>query len=146
MDDVFIYRAHTLFALLCACVGSFDIVSTSTSRELTIRALESEPPSTMMLLLRTCLCFGIVKDTQGHAYKVTSFLSMDIVDLATCVACTMTHIGHLGPLACTHVGDIVFIHACHIAMHHDIYALCVASNMIIPCYFHVFDCNNVITA
>jgi hypothetical protein len=37
----------------------------------------------------------------------------------------MTHIGHLGPLACTHVGDIVFIHACHIAMHHDIYMPCV---------------------
>ena len=36
MDDVFIYHAHTLFLLLCACVGYLDFVSTSTSRELTI--------------------------------------------------------------------------------------------------------------
>ena len=43
MDDVFIYHAHTFFVLLCACVGYLDFVSTSTSRELTIRALESEP-------------------------------------------------------------------------------------------------------
>jgi hypothetical protein len=57
MDDVFIYRAHTFLALLCACVGSFDIVSTSTSRELTIRALESEPLSTDVLLERICYHF-----------------------------------------------------------------------------------------
>ena len=43
MDDVFIYHAHTFFLLLCACVGYLDFVSTSTSRELTIRTLESEP-------------------------------------------------------------------------------------------------------
>ena len=36
MDDVFIYHAHTFFALFCACVGYLDFVSTSTSRELTI--------------------------------------------------------------------------------------------------------------
>jgi hypothetical protein len=65
MDDVFVYHAHTLFPLLCVCVGCFDYMSTSTSRDLTIRALESEPPMTMTLLLRTCLCLGIVKDAQG---------------------------------------------------------------------------------
>ena len=43
MDDVFIYHAHTFFVLLCACVAYLDFTSTSTSRELTIRALESEP-------------------------------------------------------------------------------------------------------
>ena len=64
MDDVFIYHAHTFFAWLCACVGSFDSVSTSTSRELTIQALESEPHTFNhdSLLHRICLCFGIVKD------------------------------------------------------------------------------------
>src|SRR3989337_2555633 len=36
MDDVFIYHAHTFFALLCACVGYLDFISTSPSRELTI--------------------------------------------------------------------------------------------------------------
>jgi hypothetical protein len=68
MDDVFIYHAHAFFALLCACVGSFDIVSTSTSHELTIRALESEPLSADLLLQCICYNFGIVKDAQGHAF------------------------------------------------------------------------------
>ena len=102
MDDVFIYHAHTFFVLLCACVGYLDFVSTSTSRELTIRALESEPPSTTTILHRTCLYFGIVKDAQGHAFKVISFsfenpqtMSMDIMDHTTCVACTMRLIVHL---------------------------------------------------
>ena len=36
MDDVFIYHAHTFFALFCACVGNLDFISTSTSCELTI--------------------------------------------------------------------------------------------------------------
>jgi hypothetical protein len=96
MDDVFIYHAHTLFVLLCACVGYLDFVSTSTSRELTIRALESEPPSTTTILHRTCLSFVIVKDAQGHVFEVISFsfekhktMSMDIVDHTTCVASTM---------------------------------------------------------
>ena len=43
MDGVFIYHAHMFFVLLCACVGYLDFVSTSTSHELTIRALESKP-------------------------------------------------------------------------------------------------------
>src|SRR3954471_5228143 len=96
MDDVFIYHAHTFFVLLCACVGYLDFVSTSTSRELTIRALESKPPSTTTFLHHTCFFFGIVKEAQGHAFKVISFsfenpqtMSMHIVDHTTSVACTM---------------------------------------------------------
>jgi len=144
MDDVFIYHAHTLFVLLCACVGYLDLVSTSTSRELTIRALESEPLSITTLLHRTCLCFGIVKDAQGHTFKVTSFLSMDIADHTTCVACTMRLIGHLGPFDCAHVRDLASTCHFHRSMHHDIYALCVASNSWITCSYHMFGCNNVI--
>src|SRR3954462_5493663 len=93
MDDVFIYHAHTFFVLLCACVGYLDFVSTSTSRELTIRALESELPSTTTILHRTCLNFGTVKVPQGHVFKVISFsfehpqtMSMHIMDHITCVA------------------------------------------------------------
>ena len=95
MDDVFIYHAHTFFVLFCACVGYLDFVSTSTSRELTIRALESEPHTFYhdSLLHRICFHFGIVKNAQGNAFKVTSFLSLDIVDHTSCVACTI----------CTHV-------------------------------------------
>ena len=89
MDDVFIYHVHTFFSLFCACVGYLDFVSTSTSRELTIRALESEPHPFYhnSLLHHICLRFGIVKDAQGHAFKVISFsfenpqtMSINIVD------------------------------------------------------------------
>jgi hypothetical protein len=153
MDDVFIYHAHTFFLLLCACVGYLDFVSTSTSRELTIRALESEPPSSMMILHHTCLYFGIVKDAQEHAFKVISFsfenpqtMSMHIVDHTTCVACTMRLICHLGPLACAHDRDLASTCHFHNSMHHDIYALCVASNSWITCSYHMFGCNNVITS
>ena len=105
MDDVFIYHAHTFFAFFCACVGYLDLVSTSASHELTIRALESEPHTFYhdSLLQHLSYHFGIVKNAQGHAFKVTSFLSMDIADHTTCVACTMRLIVHLGPLDCTHV-------------------------------------------
>ncbi|KAI5013088.1 hypothetical protein ZWY2020_028042 [Hordeum vulgare] len=143
MNDVFIYHAHTFFALLCVCVGRFDYMSTSTSRELTIRALKSEPCYSDAFLHRTFLRIGIVMDAQGHASEVTSFLSMDIVAHPTCVACTMTYVGHLGPLSCTHVSDIAFLHDCHTAMLHDIYVLCVASNLWIACYYHRLGCNNV---
>ena len=153
VDDVFIYHAHMLFALLCACVGYLDFVSTSTSHELTIRALESEPPSTTMILHRTCLCFGIVKDAQGHTFNVISFsfekhetMSMDIADRTTCVASTIRLVGHLGPLDCTHVRDSAFIHDFRIAMALDIYALCVASNLFIIRSYHMFGCNNVISS
>ena len=105
MDDVFIYHAHMFFLLLCACVGYLDFVSTSTSRELTIRALESEPPSTTTILHRTCLYIGIVKDAQEHAFMVISFSFenpqtkiMDIMDHTTCVAFPMRLIVHLGHL------------------------------------------------
>ena len=83
MDDVFIYHAHTFFALLCACVGYLDFVSTFTSRELTIRALESEPHTFDhdSFLRHLSYQFGIVKNAQGHAIKVISFLSMDIADI-----------------------------------------------------------------
>jgi hypothetical protein len=121
MDDVFVYQSHTFFALLCVCVGYFDYMSTSTSCELTIRALESGPLSTDSLLYRTCLCFDIVKDAQGHAFEVTSFLGMDIVDHTSCVACTMT--------LCTHARDLASTCHCHIAMPHAIYALCVAFDL-----------------
>ena len=104
MDDVFICHAHTFFALFCACVGNLDLMSTSTSRELTIRALESEPPSTTTILHCTCLYFGIVKDAQRHAFKVTSFLSMDIEDHTTRVACTIRL--SVGLLDCAHVRDL----------------------------------------
>ena len=95
MDDVFIYHAHTFFVLLCACVEYLDFVSTSTSRELTIRALESEPHTFHhdSLLQHLSYHFDIVKNAQGHDFKVTSFLSLDIVDHTSCVACTI----------CTHV-------------------------------------------
>ena len=150
MDDVFIYHAHTFFLLLCACVGYLDFVSTSMSRELTIRALESEPPLFTTLLHLTCLFFGIMKDAQGHTFKVISFsfenpqtMSMHIVDHTTCVACTMRLICHLGPLACAHVRDLASTCHFHNSMHHDIYALCVASNSWITCSYHMFGCNNV---
>ena len=126
MDDAFIYHAHTFFVLLCACVGYLDFVSTSISRELTIRALESEPHPFYHdpLLHHICLYFGIVKNAQGHAFKVTSFLSMDIMDHTTCVACTM----RLGPLDCTLVRDLAS--TCHLdcSLPHDLYILGVASN------------------
>jgi hypothetical protein len=86
-----------------------------------------------------------VKDAREHTFEVISFslenpetMSMNIVDHTSCVACTMTH--------CTHARDFVLTCHCHIAMPHDIYALCVASNMIISCYSHVFDCNTVISS
>ncbi|KAE8792497.1 gag-pol polyprotein [Hordeum vulgare] len=83
----------------------FDYMSTSTSCELTIRALESESCYTDVFLHRTCSHINIVMDAQGHTFEVTSFLSMDIVAHPTCVACTMTYIGYLGTLTCTHVSD-----------------------------------------
>ena len=153
MDDVFIHHAHTFFVLLCACVGNLDFVSTSTSRELTIRAIESEPPPTTTILHHTCLYFGIVKDAQGHAFKVISFsfenpqtMSLDIMDHTTCVACTMSLIGHFGPLACTHVRDLASTCHFHHSMHHDIYALCVASNSWITYSSHMFGCHNVVSS
>ena len=94
LDDVFIYHAHTFFVLLCACVGYLDLLSTSTSHELTIRALESEPPPTTTILHRTCLYFGIVKDAQGHAFKVISFSFENPQTM------------RLGPLDCAHVKDL----------------------------------------
>ena len=126
MDDVFIYHAHTFFVLFCACVGYLDFVSTSTSRELTIRSLESEPYTFYhdLLLHHISYHFGIVKNAQGHALKVASFLSLDIVDHTSCVACTI----------CTHVQDIAFTYDCHISMLHHIYTLCVASNSWSTCY------------
>ena len=106
-----------------------------------------------MLLHHTCLCFGIVNDTQGHAFKVISFsfenpqtMIMDIMDHTTCVACTMRLIVHLGPLDCTHVRDLASTCHFHHSMHHDIYALCVASNSWITCSSHMFGCNNVISS
>ena len=153
MDDVFIYHAHTFLALFCACVGNLDIVSTSTSRELTIRALESGPPSTTTILHCTCSCFGIVKDAQVHAFTVISFsfenpqtMIMDIMDHTTCVAFPMRLIIHLVPLDCTLVRDLALTCHFHHSMHHDIYALCVASNSWIICSSHMFGCNNVITS
>ena len=108
MDDVFIYHAHTFFVLLCACVGYLDFVSTFTSLELTIQALQSEPHTFYhdSLLHHVSYHFGIVKNAQGHTFKVTSFLSMDIADHTTCVVFTMRLIVHLGPLDCTHVRDL----------------------------------------
>ena len=148
MDDVFIYHVHTFFVLLCACVGYLDFVSTSTSRELTIRALESEPHTFDHdpLLHHLSYHFGIVKNAQGHTFKVTSFLSVDIADHTTCVACTMRLIGHLGPLDCALVRDLASTCHFHRPMHHDIYALCVASNSWITCSSHMFGCNNVISS
>ena len=117
IDDVFIYHAHTFFVLLCACVGYLDFVSTSSSRELAIRALESETHTFDhdSLLHHLSYHFGLLKNTQGHTFKVTSFLSLDIVDHTSCVACTI----------CMHVRDIAFTHDCHISMLHDIYISCV---------------------
>src|SRR3954467_7266158 len=40
MDDVFIYHAHTLFALSMVCVGANNTMSTSMEHQLTKRALE----------------------------------------------------------------------------------------------------------
>jgi hypothetical protein len=74
----------------------------------------------------------------SFSFENPKTMSMNIVDHTSCVACTMTH--------CTHARALVLTCHCHIAMSHDIYALCVASNMIIPCYSHVFDCNNVISS
>ena len=102
-------------------------MSTSTSRELTIRALESEPHTFYhdSLLHRICFHFSIVKNAQGHAFKVTSFLIMDIEDHTTCVAFPMIIIVHLGSLDCTLVRDLAS--TCHFnhSMHHDIYMPCV---------------------
>jgi hypothetical protein len=93
-----------------------------------------------------------VKDAQGNTFEVISFsfentktLSMDIVDHPTCVACIMRLIGHLGLLDCAHVRDLAS--TCHfqISMPHDIYALCVASNLCITCPYNMLGCHNVIT-
>jgi hypothetical protein len=40
-DDVFLYHAHTFFALPIACVGTRTLMSTLIEHELTKRALES---------------------------------------------------------------------------------------------------------
>ena len=64
----------------------------------------------------------------------------------TCVACTMRLVVHLAPLDCTHVRDLASSCHFHHSMHHDIYALCVASNSWITCSSHMFGCNNVITS
>ena len=148
MDDVFIYHAHTFFLLLCACVGYLDFVSTSASRELTIRDLESEPHTFNhdSLLHHLSYHFGTVKNAQGHAFKVTSFLSLDIVDHTSCVACTMRLIVHLGPLDCTHVRDLASTCHFHRSMHHDKYALWVASNSWTTCYYHMVGCTNIISS
>ena len=71
MDDVFIYHAHTFFVFFCECVGYLDLVSTSASRELAIRDLESEPHTFYhdSLLHQVSYHFGIVKNAQGHAFK-----------------------------------------------------------------------------
>ena len=108
------------------------------SRELTIRALESERHTfnNDSLLHHISYHFGIVKDAQGHAFKVTSFLSLDIVDHTSCVACTIS----------THVRDISFTDDCHISMLHDIYTLCVASNSWTTCYYHMVGCTNIISS
>ena len=76
----------------------------------------------------------------------TQIMSMHIVDHTTCVACTMRLICHLGPLACAHVRDLASTSDFHNSMHHDIYALCVASNSWITCSSHMFGCNNIITS
>ena len=83
---------------------------------------------------------------KGHAFKVTSFLSMDIVDHTTCVACTMRLVGHLRPLDCAHVRDLVS--TCHfrISMPHYIYTLCVAFNSCITFSYHMVGCTNVISS
>ena len=73
-------------------------------------------------------------------------MSMHIVDHTTCVACTMRLIVHLGWLDYTHVRDLASTFHFHHSMHHDIYALCVASNSWITCSYHMFGCNNVITS
>ena len=107
----------------------------------------------MTILHHTCLYFGIVKDAQGYAFKVISFsfenpqtMSMNIMDHTTCVACTMRLIDHLGPFGCAHVRDLASTCHFHHSMHHDIYALCVASNLFIICSYHMFGCNSVISS
>ncbi|KAE8806962.1 Nitrate transporter 1.3 [Hordeum vulgare] len=50
-------------------IGHFDYMSTSTTHDLTIRALESEPCYTDTFLHCTCLRIGIVTDTQGHTFE-----------------------------------------------------------------------------
>ena len=99
-NEVFIYHAHTFFAMSRACVGNFAHVSTPTHHELTIRALESELWMVSIDMLLRHICFGhdIMKDAQGQAFKVTFFSF-------TCVACTMTHFGHLRPCTCSHATD-----------------------------------------
>ena len=55
----------------------------------------------------------------------------------------MRLIDHLGPFDCAHVRDLASTCHFHRSMHHDIYALCVASNSWITCSDHMFGCNNV---
>ena len=100
----------------------------------------------MTILHRTCLYFGIVKDAQGHVFKVISFsfetpqtMSMDIADHTTCVACAMR-------LDWTHVRDLASTCHFHGSMHHDMYTLCVASNSWIICSYHMLGCNNIISS
>jgi hypothetical protein len=136
-DSVYLPCTYILFLVVCMC-RMLRLDLNFHLRELTIRALESEPLWIDLLLHRICLCFGIVKDAQGRAFEVISFLSMDIVDHNSCVACTMTH--------CTHARDLASTCHCHVAMPHDIYALCVASDLCITCSYHMFGCNIVITS
>jgi hypothetical protein len=73
-------------------------------------------------------------------------MSMDIMDHTTCVAFPMRLVVHLGPLDCTHVRDLASTCHFHRSMHHDIYALCVASDLWITCSYHMFGCTNIISS
>ena len=65
------------------------------------------------------------------------------MDHTTCVACTMSLIGHLGPFDCAHVRGLASSCHFHTSMPHDIYNLCVASNSWTTFYYHMFGCNNI---
>src|SRR4051812_17017735 len=95
---------------------------------------------------RGCGCNNGIDVLITFSFENPQTMIMDIMDHTTRVAFPMRLIVHLGPLDCTHVRDLASTCHFHRSMHHDIYALCVASNSWITCSYHMFGCNNVITS
>jgi hypothetical protein len=81
MDDVFIYHAHTFFALPIVCVGTRKTRSTSIEHELTKRALESmiQVSSNEWFRSHTSTTQDLSMRAHRHFAKVTSFYLRSLV-------------------------------------------------------------------
>nr|XP_051184036.1 uncharacterized protein LOC127298121 isoform X2 [Lolium perenne] len=116
MDDVFIYHAHTFFALPIVCVGTRKTRSTSIEHELTKRALESmiQVSSNEWFRPHTLTTQDLSMRAQRHFDKVTSFnlrslaIPMELRLLfECCVACLVLLIGFM-------ISDATFKSCCHL--------------------------------